>query len=73
MSESIKSFLIALAAGACFALAGYSAAHIAMREQEVEPTFVLVGEACEGDSYIAVGREEDSLPRCASITVHEVR
>lgn len=33
---------------------------------------VLVGIGCEGPSFIAVAIEEDMLPRCASIEVHQV-
>lgn len=37
----------------------------------IRPT-VLVGEGCEGPSSIAVATEEDRLPRCTRIEVHEV-
>lgn len=35
-------------------------------------TQVLVGQGCEGPSSIAVAVEEDLLPRCRQIDVHEV-
>ena len=35
-------------------------------------TQVLVGQGCEGSSSIAVAVEEDLLPRCRQIDVHEV-
>ena len=35
-------------------------------------TQVLVGQGCEGPSDIAVAVEEDLLPKCQRIDVHEV-
>lgn len=42
-------------------------------ELEREPYTVLVGQGCEGKSDIAVALEEDMLPICERIDVHEVR
>lgn len=36
-------------------------------------SYVLVGQGCEGKSDVAVAIEEDMLPICERIDVHEVK